>query len=181
VEAFKKACPDFRADAQLGAELSRHSAIREGGNAGALDEEGHRFRDLWDEAFCAEVKSRSGRGEERAQRKLEQRSGGGSHQSAEDAQAPDVWSSRLRTLTSPIAADVSWLPAAPKVTKNQIKDKSPWKSHHVLNKERRQARYGIEMIAPYRGVRRTPTHDGRPLRRDRRRWRVERFFAWLLC
>jgi hypothetical protein len=25
--------------------------------------------------------------------------------------------------------------------------------------------YGIEMIAPYRGERRTPTQDGRPLRR----------------
>ena len=40
-------------------------------------------------------------------------------------------------------------------------------------------RYGIEMIAPHRGERRTPTQDGRPLRRYRRRWRLERFFAWL--
>ncbi len=40
----------------------------------------------------------------------EQRSGGGSHQSVEDAQAPDIWSSRLRTFTSPIDANVSWLP-----------------------------------------------------------------------
>jgi len=40
-------------------------------------------------------------------------------------------------------------------------------------------RYGIKMIAPHRGERRTPTQDGRPLRRYRRRWRVERFFAWL--
>jgi transposase len=40
-------------------------------------------------------------------------------------------------------------------------------------------RYGIEMIAPHRGERRTPTQDGRPLRRYRRRWRVERLFAWL--
>ena len=111
---FEEGPPGFRADAQLGDELSRHSAIREDCNAGALDEEGRRFWDLWDEAFCAEVKPRSGRGEERAQRKLEQRSGGGSHQPAEDAQAPDVWSSRLRTLTGPIAADVSWLDAAPK-------------------------------------------------------------------
>ena len=31
------------------------------------------------------------------------------------------------------------------------------------------ARYGIEMIAPHRGVRRTPTQDGRPLRSYRRR------------
>jgi transposase len=40
-------------------------------------------------------------------------------------------------------------------------------------------RYGIEMIAPHRGARRTPTQDGRPLCRYRRRWRVERLFAWL--
>ena len=39
--------------------------------------------------------------------------------------------------------------------------------------------YGIEMIAPHRAARRTPTQDGRPLRRYRRRWRVERLFAWL--
>jgi hypothetical protein len=40
-------------------------------------------------------------------------------------------------------------------------------------------RYGIVMIAPHRGVRRVPTQDGRPLRRYRKRWRVERLFAWL--
>ena len=39
--------------------------------------------------------------------------------------------------------------------------------------------YAIEMIAPHRGRRRQPTQDGRPLRRYARRWRVERFFAWL--
>jgi len=39
--------------------------------------------------------------------------------------------------------------------------------------------YGIEMIAPHRGERRNPTQDGRALRRYRRRWRVERLFAWL--
>jgi transposase len=38
--------------------------------------------------------------------------------------------------------------------------------------------YGIEMIAPNRdGNRRT--QDGRKLRRYKRRWKVERFFAWL--
>jgi len=31
-------------------------------------------------------------------------------------------------------------------------------------------RYGIEIIAPHRGMRQTPTQDGRPLRRYRRRW-----------
>jgi len=40
-------------------------------------------------------------------------------------------------------------------------------------------RYGVVMIAPHRGVRRSPTQDGRPLRRYRNRWRVERLFAWL--
>jgi transposase len=40
-------------------------------------------------------------------------------------------------------------------------------------------RYGIEMIAPHRGTRRRPTQGGRTPRRYRRRWRVERLFAWL--
>jgi transposase len=39
--------------------------------------------------------------------------------------------------------------------------------------------YGIELIAPHRGRRRAPTQDGRRLRRYRKRWRVERLFAWL--
>lgn len=39
--------------------------------------------------------------------------------------------------------------------------------------------YGIELIAPHRQPRRRPTQDGRPLRRYRRRWHVERLFAWL--
>ncbi len=39
--------------------------------------------------------------------------------------------------------------------------------------------FGIEMIAPNRANRRTPTQDGRPLRRYRRRWKIERLFAWL--
>jgi len=39
---------------------------------------------------------------------------------------------------------------------------------------------GIEVIAPHRTNRqRPPTQDGRPLRRYRRRWRVERLLAWL--
>jgi transposase len=38
--------------------------------------------------------------------------------------------------------------------------------------------YGIEMIAAHRRGR-ARTQDGRPLRRVRRRWKVERFFAWL--
>ncbi len=36
------------------------------------------------------------------------------------------------------------------------------------------------MIAPHRGKRRKPkTQDGRKLRRYKRRWKVERLFAWL--
>jgi len=39
---------------------------------------------------------------------------------------------------------------------------------------------GVEMIAPHRRNRRkTKTQDGRSLRRYRRRWKVERLFAWL--
>ncbi|HEY1389983.1 MAG TPA: transposase [Ktedonobacterales bacterium] len=39
---------------------------------------------------------------------------------------------------------------------------------------------GIEMIAPHRRGRVHPkTQDGRPLRRYRRRWKIERLFAWL--
>ena len=46
--------------------------------------------------------------------------------------------------------------------------------------DRALARRGIQMIAPHRRGRRRPkTQDGRPLRRYRRRWRIERLFAWL--
>jgi len=38
---------------------------------------------------------------------------------------------------------------------------------------------GIKMIAPHRSNRKRHTQDGRPLRRFRRRWKVERLFAWL--
>jgi len=38
--------------------------------------------------------------------------------------------------------------------------------------------YGIAMIAPNRRNR-SQTQDGRPLRRYKRRWVVERLFAWL--
>ena len=42
------------------------------------------------------------------------------------------------------------------------------------------AALGIEMIAPHKRNRtRPPTQDGRPLRRYKRRWKVERLFAWL--
>jgi len=44
--------------------------------------------------------------------------------------------------------------------------------HHLVNE------YDIELIAPHRPHRRTRTQDRRPLRRDRRRWKIERLFAW---
>jgi transposase len=45
---------------------------------------------------------------------------------------------------------------------------------------RRLAEMGIELIAPHRRDRRKPpTQDGRPLRRYKRRWKVERPFSWL--
>jgi transposase len=37
----------------------------------------------------------------------------------------------------------------------------------------------LELIAPHRSNRLVPTQDGRPLRRYKRRWKIERFFAWL--
>ena len=44
---------------------------------------------------------------------------------------------------------------------------------------RMREQYGIEVIAPHRSDRKEPTQDGRPLRRHRRRWTIERLFAWL--
>ncbi len=39
---------------------------------------------------------------------------------------------------------------------------------------------GIELIAPHKRNRKKPaTQDGRKLRRYKRRWKVERLFAWL--
>jgi transposase len=39
---------------------------------------------------------------------------------------------------------------------------------------------GVEMIAPHRkGRKKRRTQDGRELRRYKRRWKVERLFAWL--
>ena len=40
------------------------------------------------------------------------------------------------------------------------------------------AEYDIELIAPHNPTRRSKTQDGRPLRRKRRRWKIERLFAW---
>ncbi|ASV11072.1 IS5 family transposase [Leptospira santarosai] len=39
--------------------------------------------------------------------------------------------------------------------------------------------YGIKVIAPHRKNRKKATQDGRELRRYKRRWKMERLFAWL--
>jgi len=42
------------------------------------------------------------------------------------------------------------------------------------------ATLGIELIAPHkRNRKKLKTQDGRKLRRYKRRWKVERFFAWI--
>jgi transposase len=38
---------------------------------------------------------------------------------------------------------------------------------------------GLKLIAPHKENRVKPQQDGRPLRRYRKRWKVERCFAWL--
>jgi transposase len=44
----------------------------------------------------------------------------------------------------------------------------------------RLAQRGIELITPHRTGRKKPrTQDGRPLRRYKRRWKIERTIAWL--
>jgi len=43
----------------------------------------------------------------------------------------------------------------------------------------RVAQRGIDLIAPHRRNRRTKRQDGRKLRRYKRRWIVERTFAWM--
>ena len=45
--------------------------------------------------------------------------------------------------------------------------------------DEQMSEYGIEMISPNRSNRKQKTQDGRPLRRYRRRWKVERLFAWM--
>lgn len=69
--------------------------------------------------------------------------------------------------------DSAFLPAVPK---NIVGDKAydSDKLDERLLRER-----GIRMIAPPRDARRRTREDGRRLRRYKRRWKVERFFAWL--
>lgn len=54
------------------------------------------------------------------------------------------------------------------------------KAHDSDPLDARLAAEGIEMIAPHRANRKAPkSQDGRRLRRDKRRWKVERLCAWL--
>lgn len=55
------------------------------------------------------------------------------------------------------------------------------KAYDSDNLDAQLAQQGTEMIAPHK-YNRKPAHktqDGRPLRRYKRRWKVERLFAWL--
>jgi transposase len=46
--------------------------------------------------------------------------------------------------------------------------------------DERLAKQGVLLIAPHKTNRKKPkTQDGRALHRYRRRWKIERFFAWL--
>lgn len=45
--------------------------------------------------------------------------------------------------------------------------------------DKQMGEYGVEMISPNRVNRKQRTQDGRVLRRYKRRWKVERLFAWL--
>jgi transposase len=46
--------------------------------------------------------------------------------------------------------------------------------------DERLQQQGVQLIAPHKSNRKKPaTQDGRPLRRYKRRWKVERLFAWL--
>jgi len=66
-----------------------------------------------------------------------------------------------------------WVPAWPK---RLIGDRA----YDSDSLDRCLAQKGIDMIAPHRRHRRKPpTQDGRKLRRYRRRWKIERLFAWL--
>lgn len=54
------------------------------------------------------------------------------------------------------------------------------KAYDSDNLDQRLEEQGVELIAPHKTNRRkNATQDGRKLRRYKRRWKVERFFAWL--
>ena len=45
--------------------------------------------------------------------------------------------------------------------------------------DRLSSKFGIDLISPPKSNFKNPWHDGRKLRRYRKRWKVERLFAWL--
>ncbi len=82
-------------------------------------------------------------------------------------------------LTSASPAEVTLIEAIPlkwprpqRVIYDRAADSDP------LRERLRQK--GIELICPHRkGRRKPPTQDGRPLRRYKRRWMMERTMAWI--
>ena len=77
-----------------------------------------------------------------------------------------------RSITVRGAARTEVVPDAPQ---NLIGDNA-YDSDH-LDAELRL--YGIKVIAPHRRTRTNSTQDGRRPKRYRRRWKIERLFAWL--
>lgn len=77
------------------------------------------------------------------------------------------------TLLEP-TLQAAWTPCLPKrLVGDKAYDSDPLDER--LRRERQ-----LELIAPHRSNRSKPrTQDGRSLRRYRRRWKVERLFAWL--
>ena len=63
----------------------------------------------------------------------------------------------------------------PEAPRNLIGDKA-YESDKL---DQQLSSYGIKLIAPHRSNRNNKTQDLRRLRRYRRRWKVERLFAWL--
>jgi hypothetical protein len=61
---------------------------------------------------------------------------------------------------------------------------APWKDQSVRQRSIGSGAvttWGIDLIARHRdNRRRPPTQDGRPLRRQKRRWKIERLFAWFI-
>lgn len=53
------------------------------------------------------------------------------------------------------------------------------KAYDSIALERSLKVSGVELIVPHRATRKNKTQDGRKLRRYRRRWHIERLFAWL--
>ena len=75
------------------------------------------------------------------------------------------------TLVEKVLAERFLEPLPEKLIGDRAYDSDP------LNEKLKQK--GVELIAPHRKNRKKKTQDGRKLRRYKRRWKIERFFAWL--